>query len=439
MNHYFLRPNSKSIQLVAAFALAVLAATPLAAGIIAIRPEQAADLMKTMKSPATAASRERALQRAREIAKQNKISLPAAHYEAVRVEVDKGNAVAIAREIVFHLEESLRGGHKVAECHAGLGEIYLAAGDFEKAVSHLQNVADDDPDIQLKLARVLLIRGDKPGAIEHANAARTKFAKRYRDAPSDRTAEIGWLASLGFLEQYDQAIAHLKARLSDKDAPFAPKLLSQILTSQFDALRRAANSPLSRDQFELLLAAIRHDAANRQAMERLILYLPKPNQTGPQQAAEFDMLKLLESEELPAHAHLVIGSTYMNTKSTTGVAQHHMKKAYEKEPENPAILNNCAYLLSHLDPPRLEAAMNMANELVDTAPKQLEFRETRGQILLLKEEWALAYEDFQQAVKAIPDYAGVHRGLAVACEKLGKTSEARRHRETYEKLHQRQP
>lgn len=405
------------------------------AGIMLYSDVQASQLRTAMQSsPALdEAKLHRARDRVKQIMAKQRLSLAAAHYHAAATLAKTERATEFAREIVFHLEQALAGGFQVEECHVDLGQIYLAAGDFPTAIAHLEEVATSHPDLQLKLARALLVQGDRTQAIRHAELAEAKLRTSMANAPANSAAEFHWIAALEFLERFDEAIAHLTQRRDQGDTPASRKALSQVLTSKFDAQRRA-HAALTTSDFKILLLALHQDPKNRQAIERLLVFLPGlTNQGVPSPPADFDVLAYLGDADLPAHIHLVVGSMYMQSDAKQ-IAERHLRTAYQQNPEEPVILNNYAWILSHLDPPRLDEALVVANQLIALAPKQLEFRESRGQILLRQGKWEAAHRDFKVALGVMEDYPDIHRGIAQTYQQLGDLTSAARHKAIYQRL-----
>ena len=185
------------------------------AGIILYSERQVLALTKSMRAtkPPSLAIQTQARGYAGAIAARDNISIAAAHYRAAETIAKADDAAAHARKIVFHLERALEGRFNVAECHVDLGQIYLAAGDFPKAIEHLLEVAEQRPDLRLKLARALLAEGNKADAIANAEAAEAKLKEAMLNDPKDWASEVNWIASLEFLERFDEAIAHLNLSL----------------------------------------------------------------------------------------------------------------------------------------------------------------------------------------------------------------------------------
>lgn len=101
------------------------------------------------------------------------------------------------------------------------------------------------------------------------------------------------------------------------------------------------------------------------------------------------------------------------------------RRAIERAPENPILLNNLAYLLS-ADPATRDEAVPLAERAHALAPKSPVVADTLGWILYLKGDLARAEALLDPAAKAAPGIAEVRYHLGMVYAKQGKAAEARR-------------
>ncbi len=73
-------------------------------------------------------------------------------------------------------------------------------------------------------------------------------------------------------------------------------------------------------------------------------------------------------------------------------------------------------------------ATKLAEKAVAMEPANPHYRETRGQILLLRERWAEAIHDLEIALNGMPDSKAIHQSLAVAYQQMGQIEAAQIHR-----------
>jgi predicted Zn-dependent protease len=91
------------------------------------------------------------------------------------------------------------------------------------------------------------------------------------------------------------------------------------------------------------------------------------------------------------------------------------------------IQNNLAWTLMNQQPPQLEEALSLANEVCENFPAVHSFRETRGQILIRQRQWEAALKDLTFAIEGMPRYVQLHESLAMAYTALGNKIAAQRH------------
>lgn len=385
------------------------------------------------------------------LAAQEKLPLAEAHFVMAQRIAHSKNVSSRAWEIVCHLEAALAGGHQGDACRTALGQIQLVAGNFDQAVRYLKPVCENRPDLRLAMARALLALHRPSEARIQAEQARHELHQAMQQQPAGSAEELRWLACLEFLEQYEIAVEFLKRRLADEnsDDRFS-QALSQLYVSWFDHLARS-QPHVDRAAIAKLQHALQATPRHRPSIERLIV-IARPaetrpaetsDSTSPPQAKETSertsnregALAALRSGNFSSHVHLVLGSVLFEAGDVDeGV--WHSQRAYAKNPRSPAALNNLAWMLAHQTPPRLDRARDLADKLVADFPRQIEFRETRGQIHALRKEWSQALVDLQLAEKVMPEHPGLHRTLTQVFQALGRPAEAETHQKILDRLGQ---
>ena len=101
------------------------------------------------------------------------------------------------------------------------------------------------------------------------------------------------------------------------------------------------------------------------------------------------------------------------------------RRAIERAPDNPILLNNLAYLLAG-DPATRDEAVRLAERAHGLAPQSPVVADTLGWILYLKGDLPRAEALLAAAAKAAPGIAEVRYHLGMVYAKQGKTPRRRR-------------
>ncbi len=125
-------------------------------------------------------------------------------------------------------------------------------------------------------------------------------------------------------------------------------------------------------------------------------------------------------------AHYVLG-IYAYQEKNCEAARSHFEQARKSMPSHPALSNNLAWVLSQSDPPELERALEIINLAIDQQPTELQFRHTRGSILVKMARWQEAITDLELALKGSP-HSDLHAMLAQAYEMSGNPMMAAAHK-----------
>lgn len=112
-------------------------------------------------------------------------------------------------------------------------------------------------------------------------------------------------------------------------------------------------------------------------------------------------------------------------------AARHYQAVLQKQPRNPLVLNNLAWVLGQMKDPR---AVQYAEEANRIAPNNPGIMETLGSLLAEKGELPRALDLLQSAVNLAPQAPGFRLSLARAQVKAGKRAEAQKNLDELSKL-----
>jgi tetratricopeptide (TPR) repeat protein len=323
----------------------------------------------------------------------------------------------------LHLRRALEAEPEDATAHATLGQLLLATGKAGEAEVHLLKALPYKPELDLPLAQLYAARGSKELVQLHAERALRYFRERARNTVDDWRAHIAWSESTLLLGDFAGAAGILKESLHlTNKAQYRPAL-ARVYLAWFDARSRDEKAPFG-ERLALIEQAVLLDFGNPTALERVLALTKGPaEQTEKVRAA---LQGMLAEGKSPLFAHMALGLEARGG-DRMDEARRHFERAFELAPQAPLVLNNMAWVLSLADPPDLPRALDLIETALKQAPGQLNFRETRGQILAKMGKWKEALPDLEAALPALRGNKELHTTLAKVYEELGMKEMAKEH------------
>jgi tetratricopeptide (TPR) repeat protein len=308
--------------------------------------------------------------------------------------------------------------------HALLGRLYLARGDLDQAQIHLGKAVKRRPHLRLSLAQLHARRGDKDRARREADLAIGYFRARAKADLHDHHARLLWAEATAFIENFPSAIAILTEGLSATGASEYRQGLAGVYLVWLDFISRDPKVKLEQ-QLTLVQNGLYYDPANVALLNRLLGYL-KLGGSGAEQARAA-LRSLLAQGKARAAAHFALGvDAWENGKENE--ARLHWERAYKLNPQVPTVANNLAWLLAHSQAADLPRALKMINLVIERFPREVAYRETRGQILVKMGKWKEAIDDLEMVLDKNSDDPKLHGVLADAYRHLGDTAMANEHK-----------
>ena len=284
-----------------------------------------------------------------------------------------------------------------------VGQTRLAAGEANSAVISLQQYADANPkSVQawLLLAKAQLKAGEKSGA---RNTFR-HLREIAPDSPEVQTALAGMELDAGNLNTamdigkslqkhypaismgYEiEALVHFRQK--DKNAGVA-------------ALEKAYRIKPSSGLVDNL-ARQYHDMGR------------------------FDDSRVILKSWLSSHpddvALRITYATLLQTQGKFDAAEKEYEKAMEKQPNNPVVLNNLAWMYDRKKDPR---AISVAKHAYELNPGKPEIQDTYGWILVKAGKIEQGLVILQEALMKMPNHPEIGYHVAYALKKLGRQDEA---------------
>jgi tetratricopeptide (TPR) repeat protein len=360
------------------------------------------------------------------------------------------------------------------------GQASLLKGSLDAASVHLKRAAQDDPRssaAQLALSRLELLRKNYPAVLEHADAA---LAIR----PNDSNARLFRVIGLTGTHAYGSAKAEAEQLARDtKDAPQVEMQLGVIALGQghyteaeelFRKLYKEGSpdlqplaglvnayeaehlpdralalmkeetdrAPESKGKAALLVATAEAAGKNDVALSEL-QKMAAQNPSSPDiqmrigavQLKEGKLPEALESFEKArqiAPNRAGIDGMVANIEEQAGKKAEAMadyRKALQKTPEDPAALNNLAFLLADSGGDTKEA-LDMVTKAIRKAPNVPQLKDTMAWIQIKRHNTAEALQILKKLSQDFPNDNTFRYHYAVALIESGDRAEARQQAET---------
>jgi tetratricopeptide (TPR) repeat protein len=344
-------------------------------------------------------------------------------------EVTKELAASAEKQLKYALELDPNN----TSAHAILGDLYFQAGLWRSSIEHLQYVRN----VNAGTFRYRLMHSKASAAVDELDEAR-KFAREVQREsknlvakdPGNLDARLILGESELLLENYAAAAATLQEGMKLSDSPQLSQSLALVLVHWSDDI--LDKSPENRAQaFQLLATALETNPNELLLFDRILDLLGKQDQTSLK-AEEFLNQNILKGRST-GMSHLVLG-TYYFQKDKVREAGVHMEQAFRLLPNGLIVANNYAWYLAKSDPPKLADALKIINSVIERDPLGAEFRDTRGHILLGKQDYAAAVSDFEFAFPKLPPNSNSLRALAAAYVGLGLPDLADQHLKQAEEI-----
>lgn len=361
--------------------------------------------------------------------------IPAHELVIDRLSADKENPRA-EELIKIHTTLILTENPKHARVHRLLAVRAIKDKDLESAIDHLSYAVAKFPRLRLPYAQLLRVAGREDEAVRQAEMLILFFEPLFAaDASSKEESTIkdrdrvAYSACLTMLERYDEAIMKLRTGPSAPEAPILRNAMANtflIWSDTFD----------SESMVGLTEKMIRLDSALKLAPNSPAI-LSRVAQVStlkgkPAEEANNRLRLILASGKAPAIVHFILGTSYAEANDTEK-ALFHLEQASRINPYVPVTLNNLAWVTCHtadVQRPQLEHAHRLIQKALKFKPRNPQFRETHGQVLLKLEEWRDAITEFEFALQNLKGaQPEIHRALAVAYEQVGDMAMSKMHRD----------
>ena len=310
-------------------------------------------------------------------------------------------AVAVARELSNRQPDNPR----VLEA---LGRAQTAAGDPIAAVQTYQRLASLNPNSAAILG---LVAGAQISA-KDPDGARLTLKDAIALDDKYLPAKIALVELESSEKNYDEAIAlATELKTSQPDSHYGDLLIGDVLMRQqkFADAAKAYEDAMKKSDIATL--AIRRFNANRQA--------------GSTDTALAQLQSWVDEKDDRGARH-VLASAYLSAEKHDGAIRE-SEKLLAKEPENPVLLNNLAWLYQQRNDKR---AQEYAEKAYKVALKSAAVIDTLGWILVeQKIDNERGVKLLREAHEIAPTQGDIHYHLAVGLHQAGNDREAKRNLE----------
>ncbi len=393
------------------------------------------------------------------LAPNNRIGYPPAHLMLARILLRESpttrsyfSADAERHLLLIANQESNQG----IEASLLLGENYLNAGRIDRAIPFLRR-APVRSEARVLLAEALALHGKALGiraeveeAEEEAKYCGEVFESELKSNPADFRARFYFAQCLRILKKYWFAISVCEQGIAlNPPREATEKLVNRRNEVFFYWLMfleaDQQSSPALR--FDVLEKALVAASNQGEFLQRLLAITDPTSQEGIKARAVLEEHLMKGQNDGLAHYVLGLDDWYRGDQEKNEAARQshqksaelHLESAQKSMSFGPQVEHNLAWILANTDPPgllgvagvagagasvpfqreRLKRALSLVDCAIKRGPDFVEFRNTRGCILMKMERWNEAIHDLEMAEGAHPDQANVHAALAIAYKKLG--------------------
>lgn len=323
----------------------------------------------------------------------------------------------------IHLRRALERQPDSEDALSMLGQLYFAQGKYKDAERYLLQVVIARPELSLCLAQLYSALGNKPSMEVNARRAQKYFRERVDASVDDHSARMNWARMTLLLGDGPNAIAILQDGLRLSGDPTYRRALGQAYVAWADALVKMGNANVGQC-LALLEQGIRHDYTNPALIDRLlVLCRAKEPEAGKVRGT---LRQLLAEGVAVSTVNLILGAD-ARERGRLEEARQHFERAFALAPEMPIVINNLAWSLAFSENPDLQRSLGLIESALQRWPNQLNFRETRGQILIKLGRWKEALSDLEAALPALPQNQALHQALAETYRNLNMPEMAETH------------
>lgn len=300
---------------------------------------------------------------------------------------------------------------------AAYAQMLVKRGEGAKAVEVLERAVKQDPSLRVMLTAIASGEGDRLKAEEAGTLAEVELLKRV-EAKSATAEDYFNLAQLMLIrEEPQRCIEYVESGLATK--PENPQIFRRLGSNAYLFQFRksvATAEDGSEMNLELLDAALKADPTNPALSEELARAISY----GVQLPEEFDLRlkEYLVSGKATALLHFMIAERGIRG-GKLAEALSHLEIANRLAPGSPVIMNNLAVVGMMVDSTQLDRSLSLIDECLRIGGANVEFIDSRGQILLLGGKPLEAIAPLERVIELAPDRLDTRTSLVDAYRRAG--------------------
>lgn len=358
-------------------------------------------------------------QRLRSIAPAGEKGDPLAHELLANIAVSRNVATPeSARVLLNDLEIAERNSTELSPTLVQVyAQLLFSSGKETESLRVLERHADQHPELNMLRAQLAKQVGDDDDLELALKDGRAQAENRLKSGEAT-IKDIARLVSFALVEEdLDGALAAAaKGMQATGYAPEMKAIYAELLCRKYE---ESGGGPGGGD-VEHLENAFRLAPNNPRVIEQIAQAMSYGQSLKPE--LRQSLIERLADGTAPAVTHLIIGNSKLVGEQPSD-ALVHLERALQEMPGSVVVLNNLAYALINTDPKDPERAMQLAEKALRNPgmPNEVSasILDTKGQILLLKNDWLGATSTFERAIKLDPSKLNTRRRLAETYRKLG--------------------
>lgn len=360
----------------------------------------------------------------------NEMTAPAAYWLVQkRLKQSEDLSIDDRISILKLLERIVKTNPKHLEARLLLVKLFTEKQQWDEAITHMKKVTEGHPEFFLNLSRLYLASGSKERAVDAAKLAAVQCRKNLLKSPSHLPFRISTAESLLIQQEFDKAKAILKEGFQIVPTNEIKSYLSRVFV--LESQTKKLDIP---NRIALLKQAIFWNQQNAIAYDELGKIISTSEEEG-QAALEILEKALAEGIVDSSLIHTILGTAMLSQEKAKDAIEH-LEQANASNPNTPLILNNLALALAKAEKPNLDKALKLVDIALKTDPNHVLIRETRGQIVILRQEWDEALKEFEFVLPFFrtqsqlqSELPRIHKSLALIYEKLGNERLSKQHEE----------
>ncbi len=330
-------------------------------------------------------------------------------------------------------------------------EALAATGQNEKAVSRIEPLIEEHPELRPRLARLYRAADQLPKSDSLTRTLLSEYEPRQEELTLSETLQYVDVLMLAersgdarsvlkaamtrFVEQQKRAVDGTPvAKLSPSEQveySRANTLFGRLTIAAFDNQLKKNSFSSPEDALALLEQALQTRVVNGPVLARLADMAFSKGELADH--ANSYLTKLLASGSANADVYNYLGTRALEA-GDPAKARELLERAYALNRSNEMVLNNLAIALVRQNAQNAERALALVNEAMEIVPDYPDALSTRGEVLIAMERWEEALTDLEIALRDRPRSKNVHKLLIQVLLTMGEENRANEHRRILKEL-----